>query len=274
MSQLDKLIITVATTGAVTTRKDTPYLPITPKEIADEVYEAWKAGASVAHIHVRDAEGNPSMNFDTFKETVERIKEKCDIIINLTTSGGLNLKEEERLAVCELRPDLASFNAGSVNFGSAVFLNPPDFLEKLAKKMNEYQVKPEIEIFESGMINNTLRLAKQGLLKPPFHFQFVLGVPGGMAATPKNLLHLVESIPAGSTWSTIGIGRHQLTMNTMGILMGGHVRVGMEDNVYYKAGELAKTNAQFVDRIVRLAHELGREVATVQEARQILSLDN
>lgn len=269
---MEKLIITVAPTGAVTTRKDTPYLPITPREIADEVFAAWQAGASIAHIHVRDREGNPSMDFETFRETVERIREKCDILINLTSSGGLNLREEERLKVCELTPEFASLDAGSMNFGPGVFLNPPDFLERLAEKMNQYQVKPEIEIFETGMINNALMLAKKGLIKPPFHFQFVLGVPGGMPATVKNLLHLIESIPTGSTWSTIGIGRNQLAMNTMGILMGGHVRVGMEDNVYYKPGELAKSNAIFVDRIVRLSRELGREIASVEEARIILGL--
>lgn len=269
---MEKLIITVAPTGAVTTRRDTPYLPISPKEIAEEVYASWKAGASIAHIHVRDRDGNPSMDFETFRETVERIKEKCDIMINLTSSGGLNLQEEERLKICELTPEFASLDAGSMNFGPGVFLNPPDFLERLAEKMNQYQVKPEIEIFETGMINNALMLAKKGLIKPPFHFQFVLGVPGGMPATVKNLLHLIETIPAGSTWSTIGIGRNQLAMNTVGILMGGHVRVGMEDNVYYKPGELAKSNAEFVDRIVRLSHELGREVASVEEARSILGL--
>ncbi|MFZ4453636.1 3-keto-5-aminohexanoate cleavage protein [Salibacterium aidingense] len=269
---MDKLIITVATTGAITTKENTPYIPISPKEIAEEVYEAYKAGASIAHIHVRDDDGNPTMDIHKFQETVERIKEKCDIVINLTSSGGLHLKEEDRLRVCELRPEFASLDAGSINFGSSVFLNSPDFLDKLSQKMTDYNVKPEIEVFDAGMINNALMLAKKGLIQPPFHFQFVLGVPGGMTATPKNLLHLIESIPEGSTWSVIGIGRHQLEMNTLGMTMGGHVRVGMEDNVYYRKGELATTNAQFVERIVRIANELDREIATPDEARQILGL--
>jgi 3-keto-5-aminohexanoate cleavage enzyme len=271
---MENLIITVATTGAVTTRQDSPYLPITPKEIADSVYEAWQAGASIAHIHVRDKDGSPSMDFGAFTETVERIRERCDIIINLTSSGGLNLEEEDRLRICELHPELASFDAGSMNFGSTVFLNPPDFLERLAQKMQESQVKPEIEVFEAGMINNALQIAKKGLIKPPFHFQFVLGVPGGMTATSKNLLFLSEIIPTGSTWSVIGIGKDQLAMNTMAIVMGGHVRVGMEDNVYYRKGELAKTNAQFVERIVRISRESGRDVATPSEAREMLGLRN
>lgn len=269
---MEKLIITVATTGAITTREDTPYLPITPAEIAEEVYRAWNAGASIAHVHVRDEQGNPTMKYEIFQETVERIREKCDIILNLTSSGGLDLKEEDRLRVCELQPELASLDAGSMNFGRHVFLNPPDFLERLAAKMQQHGVKPEFEVFETGMINNAMMLAKQGLIKPPYLFQFVLGVPGGMPASPKNLLHLYESIPKDSIWSVIGIGRAQLPMNTMAILMGGHVRVGMEDNVYYRPGELAKTNAQFVERIVRLARELGREVATVEDARKILKL--
>ncbi|ASN04263.1 BKACE family enzyme [Virgibacillus necropolis] len=270
---MEKLIITVATTGAVTTRDNSPYLPITPTEIASEVFDSYKAGASIAHIHVRDKNGDPSMDFESFRETVERIKEKCDIIINLTSSGGLNLKEEDRLKVCELQPEFASLDAGSMNFGSSVFLNSPPFLEKLSKKMNEHEVRPEIEIFDSGMINNALMLAKKGLIKPPFHFQFVLGVPGGMTATPKNLIHLIDSIPPGSTWSVIGIGKHQLVMNTLGITLGGHVRIGMEDNVYYKKNELATTNAQFIDRIVRISDELEREVADVSEARKILGLN-
>ncbi|MGY4690943.1 3-keto-5-aminohexanoate cleavage enzyme [Salibacterium sp. K-3] len=269
---MEKLIITVATTGAVTTKENSPNLPITPAEIADDVYEAYKAGASIAHIHVRDDEGNPTMDIEKFRETVDRIQAKCDIVINLTSSGGLYLKEEDRLRVCELRPELASLDAGTINFGNAVFENSPPFLEKLSTNMQKYRVKPEIEVFDTGMINNALMLAKKGLIEPPFHFQFVLGVPGGMTAAPDNLLYLKNSIPSDSTWSVIGIGKHQLAMNMMGIVMGGHVRVGMEDNVYYRKGELAESNAQFVERIVRLAREYDREIATPDEAREILSL--
>lgn len=270
---MDKLIITVAPTGAQTTREHTPYVPFTPKEIADSVYEAWQAGAAIAHIHVRDENGNNSLDLDIYREVVHRIKDKCDIIINLTTAGGVAMNDEDRLRVCELSPELATFDAGSMNFGGDVFLNSPNFLERLAMKMKEYQIKPEIEIFDVGMIDNTLRIAKKGLIESPFHFQFVLGIRGGMPATPKNLLFLTESIPAGSTWSAIGASKDQLTINTMSILMGGHVRVGMEDSVYYRRGELAKTNAQFVERIVDLSRTLGRDIATPNEAREILGLD-
>lgn len=270
---MEKLIITVAPTGAQTTRKHTPYVPLTPKEISDSVYEAWLAGAAIAHIHVRDESGNNTLNLDTYREVIDRIKDKCDIILNLTTAGGIDMNDEDRLRVCELRPEMASFDAGSMNFGSGVFLNSPAFLEKLAIKMKNYKIKPEVEIFDIGMIHNTLRIFKKGLIEPPFHFQFVLGVQGGMPATPKNLLYLVESIPANSTWSAIGASKDQLAINTMSIVLGGHVRVGMEDSVYYRKGELAKTNAQFVERIVNLSRTLGREIATPNEARQILGLD-
>ncbi len=269
---MEKLIITVATTGAVTSRKETPHIPYSPQEIADEVYASWKAGASIAHIHVRDNQGGTTMDLDVYRETVKQIRERCDIIINLTTAGG-PFPEDIRIKPVELKPELASFDAGSLNLGPIVFANSPAFLEKLAAAMKENGVKPEIEVFESGMIDNALRVAKKGLIKEPFHFQFVLGVPGGMAGTPKNLLHLVESIPTGSTWSVVGIGRSHLPLSCMAIHMGGHVRVGMEDNVYLKKGVLAKSNAEFVERIVRLAEEFERPVATVSEARRILGLN-
>ncbi len=270
---LEKLIITVAPTGSQTTREHTPYLPLSPKEIADSVYEAWQAGASIAHIHVRDESGNNTLDLNIYGEVVDRIQDKCDIIINLTTAGGIVMNDEDRLRVCELRSEMATFDAGTLNFGSGVFHNTPTFLERLAAKLKENRIKPEIEVFDVGMIENTKRIIKKGLMDPPFHFQFVLGIHGGMPATPKNLLFLSESIPQGSTWSAIGASKDQLTINTMSILMGGHVRVGMEDSVYFRKGELAKTNAQFVDRIVDLSGILGREVATPNEARKILGLD-
>lgn len=271
---MEKLIITVAPTGGQTTRQHTPYVPLTPKEIADSVYEAWQEGAAIAHIHVRDQHGKPTLDLERYIEVVDRIRDKCDIIINLTTAGAVKMNDEDRLRVCKLRPEMASFDAGSTNFGSEVFINSPDFLERLAIKMKEYQIKPEIEIFDVGMIHNALRLAEKELLKPPFHFQFVLGVKGGMPATPKNLMYLVDSIPPGSTWSALGASKDQLTINTISILLGGHVRVGMEDSVYFRKGELAKTNAQFVKRVVDLSRILGREIATPNEARSILGLNS
>lgn len=267
-------MITVAPVGATTTRKHSPYLPLSPKEIADSVYEAWQAGAAIAHLHVRDSEGHATADIDTFAETVDRIKSRCDIVINLTTAPKPTATDEERLRVCELNPELGSFDAGTMNFGqgSSIFVNTFNFLEQLAVKMEQYNVKPEIEVFDAAMINNALLVANKGHMKPPYYFQFVLGVPGGLQATPKNLLFLTESIPEGSIWSAIGASKDQLAVNTMSIVMGGHVRVGMEDSVYYRKGELAASNAMFVERIVSLARTLGRDVATPDEARKILGL--
>jgi 3-keto-5-aminohexanoate cleavage enzyme len=270
---MEKLIITVAPTGAATTRDHTPYVPLSPKEIADSVYESWKEGAAIAHIHVRDHKGDNTLELDTYKEVIDRVQDKCDIILNLTTAGGIGMDDEARLRVCELNPEMATFDAGTMNFGQGVFHNTPVFLERLAAITKERQIKPEIEIFDVGMIHNTLRIAKKGLIETPLHFQFVLGIHGGMPATPKNLMFLIESIPEGSTWSAIGASKDQLTINTMSILLGGHVRVGMEDSVYYRKGELATSNAQFVKRITELSTVLGREVATPNEARKILGLD-
>jgi 3-keto-5-aminohexanoate cleavage enzyme len=270
---MDKLIITVATTGAMTTKENTPHLATTPQEIAEEVYMAYQAGASVAHIHVRTDEGKATMDLKKFEETVALVREKCDIIINMTSSGGLGFSDEERILPHEvLKPDMGTFDAGSMNFYDGIFINSPDFLRKLGKAYIANGIKPEVEVFDCGMIWNAKRLMKEGVLQAPVHFQCCLHVAGGLEGTPKNLLRLVEDLPAGSTWSAFGCGASALAVSTMAIHMGGHVRVGMEDNVYLNKNELAKHNYEFVERIVRLTKEFRREVATVDEARQILSL--
>ena len=185
---------------------------------------------------------------------------------------GENLQFEERLVPLSFDPELVSFDAGSINMRENVFLNPPEFLEMLAQETLIKGIKPELEVFEVGMVQTSIRYLDKGLLKPPLHFQFVLGVVGGMPATAKSLLHLSEIIPEGSTWSVIGIGPGQLPMAMIAMAMGGHVRVGLEDNIYYSKGVLAKNNAQLVERVVRIAKEFGREIATPQEAREILNL--
>jgi 3-keto-5-aminohexanoate cleavage enzyme len=253
---MEKLIITVAPTGAWPTKKDTPHVPLTPKEISEEIYQCWKAGVSIAHIHVRNDDASASMNFEKFKETVTLIREKkgCDIILNLTTSGGIGLKDDERMKpFMELKPEMASFDAGTMNWQNrTVFENRPDFLEKLAKAQKEHHVKPELELFDAGMLYNTLYLVEQGLLEPPLHYQLCLGVPGGMAATVENFMYL--------------------TIIFMAVITGGHVRVGMEDNVFMAKGVLAKSNVEFVERVKRIAKEFQREIATPDEARNILGL--
>jgi 3-keto-5-aminohexanoate cleavage enzyme len=272
---MEKLIITAAITGSRITRDIAPYIPITPEEIAQSAMECWEAGAAVVHIHVRDSKtGLGTQDLGLFRKVVEPLREKTDLVLSLTTSGipGRNLPIEERLQSLELRPELASFDAGSINLGGTAFINTPEFLEGAAKAMKEKGVKPELEIFDVGMMVTCLRMRDQGLLEEPLHFQFVLGTPWGIPATPKSFLHLYDYLPENSTWSVIGIGKGHLPMAMMGLIMGGHIRVGMEDNIYYEKGVLAKSNAQFVERIARIAREYGREIATPEEARQILRL--
>ena len=271
----NKRIITVATTGAWTSKKDNPNIPITPAEIAADVYECWKAGAAVCHIHVRDEEGNGTMNTEKFVETIKLIREKCDIVINCTTSGDLNATDETRMAHLKvIKPELASYDCGSMNWmHRSLFINHPKFLEELGNFMQKYGVKPEIEIFDAGMVYNSLYYLKKGVLKAPLHYQFVLGAAGGTAATVENLVYLRGLIPEDSTWSALGIGKGHIPIMLTAIAMGGHVRVGMEDNVYYKAGELAESNAQLVQRAANIIKEASYEVATSEEARIILGVN-
>jgi 3-keto-5-aminohexanoate cleavage enzyme len=269
---MDKLIITAALTGAEVTREQQPNLPITPDEIAEAAYEAYQAGASMVHVHARKPDGVPTQEKEVYKEIMEKIAAKCNIIFQPSTGGAVWHKAEERIQPVLLRPEMASLTAGTCNFGPDVFMNTEEYIETFAKTMNEYGVKPEIEIFDKGMIDNALRLVKKGLLKPPLHFDFVMGVPGAIMGYPQDLMHLVNSIPQGSTWTVAGIGRFELPLSVMAIVMGGHVRVGFEDNIFYTKGVVAESNAQIVARVVRIAKECGREIASPDEARQILGL--
>ncbi len=277
MSDLsNKVILTVATTGAWPKKENTPYVPITPAEIAEEVYACWKAGASMAHIHVRDDEANASMDYDKFEETVSliRAKKDCNIVLNLTTSGGIGLSDEIRMKpFINLKPELASYDCGSMNWqNNCVFENSPAFLEKLGNTMQEVGVKPEIEIFDVGMISNALYYLKKGVLKAPLHFQFVLGAAGGMPATVDNLVYLKNLVPKDCTWSALGIGKGHLPIMYTALALGGNIRVGMEDNILYGKGQLAKSNVEFVERAKRVIEDFGKEVATPDEARQILGV--
>jgi len=271
----NKVIIIAAITGSRIMRDVAPDIPYTPEEIVESSIECWKAGAAIVHIHMRDPKtGLGSQDVALFRQVVTPLKEKTDLVLCLTTSGiaGRNLPVADRLAPLDLRPELASFDAGSINLGGGVFINPPDFLDLTAKMMKEKGVKPEIEIFDSGMMVAALRMRDEGKLLDPLHFQFVLGTPWGAPATPKSLQYLHDYLPEDATWSVTGIGKGHLPMAMMGLIMGGHIRVGMEDNVYYRRGVLAKTNAQFVERIVRIAGEYGRDIASPDEARTILRL--
>jgi len=272
---VDKLIITAGLSGSRISKEQTPHIPITPDEIVTSGIEAWRAGAAILHVHVRDPEtGLGTQDPAVFESVVSRLRGETDAILCLTTSGipGRNLPIEQRIAPLSLRPELASFDAGSVNTEAGVFLNPPEFLEALAARALELGVKPELECFDAGMVATCARYAEGGLLRGPLHFQFVLGTRYGMPADERSLLYLTGLIPADATWSVIGIGRAQLPMALLAIVMGGHARVGLEDNIYYNRGVLARSNAQLVERVVRLAGELEREVATPAEARALLGL--
>ena len=269
---MEKLIITACLTGAEVTREQQPNLPLTPEEIAEAAYQCFLAGASMVHIHARDEEGNPTQDYETYKQIKEKIEEKCNIIFQPSTGGATWHTPQQRMQPIELKPEMATLSLGTCNFGDDVFMNTEENIKLFAKRMNELGVKPELECFEKGMVDTALRLAKKGLINSPMHFDFVLGVPGAIGAEIRDLLYMVESIPAGSTWTAAGVGRYQLPINMATILMGGHVRTGFEDNVYFKKGELATSNAQLVERIARLSKELGREVATPDEARVILGL--
>jgi 3-keto-5-aminohexanoate cleavage enzyme len=271
----NKVIITCAITGSRLQRDSAPYIPITPEEIAQSAIAVWRSGASVIHIHVRDPQTcMGSQDPDLFRCAVEPIREQTDAILCLTTSGipGRNLSTEERLAPLALKPEMASFDAGSINLGGKVFLNAPDFLDEAAARMQEAGVKPEIEIFDVGMMVTALRMQKEGKLADPLHFQFVLGTPWGAPADPRTMVYLHDMLPPGATWSLFGIGRWSLPMSMMALIMGGHIRVGMEDNLYLRGGVLAKTNAELVERVAGLCREYGRDIAVPEEARKILGL--
>jgi 3-keto-5-aminohexanoate cleavage enzyme len=272
---MEKVIITAAITGSRMQRDIAPYIPITPEEIAESAIESWEAGAAVVHIHVRDPETHMgSQDINLFRRVVEPLRAKTDVVICLTTSGvpGLNLPTDDRLAPLSLKPELASFDAGSINLGGKPFINTNEFLDEAAQRMREAGVKPEIEAFDLGMIVTALRMRDQGKLDDPLHFQFVLGTPAGAPATPKSLLHFYDHIPGNATWSTIGIGRRQFDMSMMALMMGGHIRVGMEDNIYLRQGVMAQTNAELVEKVVHICRAYGREPATPDEARHILGL--
>ncbi|WP_185860306.1 3-keto-5-aminohexanoate cleavage protein [Pantoea ananatis] len=278
MSVENRVILTVACTGAWPQKSDTPYIPLTPKDQADEIVRCCEAGASIAHIHVRDEESQASMDFDQFAETLRLVRARCDIVINLTTSGGLGLSDDIRMKPFQLlRPEMASFDAGTMNWAhSTIFENSPRFLEKLAVSMNECQVKPEFEIFDAGMIYNVLYYMKKGLIEGNPHFQFVLGAPGGMTAEVRNLMFLLDTckqhLGDNFTWSALGIGRGHLPVVLAALALGGNVRVGMEDNILYRKGELAQSNTWFVERVKRLAAEVDKTIATPDETRAMLGL--
>lgn len=287
---MDKLIVTVAVTGSVTPTDKTPKIPVTPMEIADSAVECYREGASIAHIHVRDPlTKKPSMNLSLYAEVVDLIKNQCDMIINLTTGIGARIvmtEEEKEEAgeglfttperrtdhIVQLKPEMCSLDVGTMNFGTWIFANPYPVVREMAAIVRDAGVKPELEVFDVGHVEIARRLIKEGLVQLPAHFQCCMGVSGGVPATPKNLLHMMETIPEGSTWSVLGVGAAQFPMASLAMVLGGHVRVGFEDNLYLSKGVLAENNAQFVRKVAEMARMLDRELASPDEVREILGL--
>lgn len=277
-----KTIITAAVTGAWPKKENNPNVPMTPQEIADDVYACWKAGAAIAHLHMRDDEGNGTMDTAKFEETVNLIHTKypdCDIILNLTTSGDIHADDELRVAhVKKLKPEMASYDCGSMNWlNSGLFINSPKFLTDCGLLFQETNTKPEIEAFDPGMIGNAAYYIKKGVLKTPVHFQFCMGCANGIPGTMKNLIFMKETadelVGKGNyTWSCFGVGHSAMEMLYGAVALGGGIRVGMEDNVMYAKGQLAESNVQFVERAARVIREYGNEVATPAEAREMLGL--
>lgn len=275
-----KTIITVATTGAWPTKDNNPNVPMTPEEIAEDIYDCWKGGAAIAHLHMRDDAGKGTMDVNKFEETVKFLRQRhpdCDIVLNFTTSGDLNATDKTRQEHLEkLRPEMCSYDAGSMNWlHSGLFINHPKFLEELGINTQKWGIKPEIEAFDPGMIGNAAYYLKKGILKAPLHFQFCMGCANGIAGSMKNLVFMketMESLCPGSTWSCFGVGRSAMEMIYGAVAMGGHIRVGMEDNVMYGKDQLAKSNRQFVERAARIIEEFGNEVASPNDARKILGL--
>lgn len=275
----EPVIITCAITGAETTRDKQPHLPITPKEQGIAAQQAVRAGAAVIHLHVREDDGTPSQRPERFKEAIGEIRARVpEVIIQMSTGGAIGETIENRARPLTLKPDMATLNMGTMNFGDEVFYNRLRDIERLAARIYEHGVVPELEIYDAGMLETAARLVKKGVLKEPLFMQFVLGVPGGMSGDLRNLMHLLDlrlsHFDPASHWAVAGIGRHELPLAVQALTLGGHVRVGLEDNIYFTKGVLAKSNAQLVERIVRLADELGRPVASCKEARKLIGISS
>jgi len=272
---MEKLIITVAPTGSVPRKKDTPHVPVTPDEIAETAYLCEQQGASVIHVHCRDENENPTSDYRIFKETVDRIRKRTHLVVMVSTSGVAGRSDDERAQPLATKPEMASLTTGSLNFAgrkpSVVYVNTWETVTFLARKMLKGGIKPEIEAFDVGFISQGSKLVGQGLVKKPPHFQLVMGVDGGIPATLDNLLHMRRQLPDDASFSVAGIGRWQLPVTAAAVVLGGHVRVGLEDSIYYAKGKLA-ANDEFVARTRKFAELLQREVASPDDARRILGL--
>ncbi len=268
---MDPLVITVAAVGAELTPAQTPHLPVTPAQLGETAALCRAEGAAMIHVHCRTDDGGNTSDVARFRVAMEAIRARSDLIVQFTTGGAIGMTVAERTGPLQLRPEMATLTCGTVNFGDEVFENSFPIMRGILAELQRYGVRPELEIFDAGHLTNAKRLASEGLLAFPQHVDFVLGVPGGLDASVRNLVHLVDALPGGCTWSVAAVGRDQLPLATVAVAMGGHVRVGLEDNIYYAKGRLAR-NDELVARVARIAAELGRPLATPAQARHLLGL--
>jgi 3-keto-5-aminohexanoate cleavage enzyme len=274
---LDKLIINAAITGMVPTKEMTPHVPISPEEIAEDVRRCRDAGASIVHLHARDENGKPTYRRDVYEQILRSVRNLCpDIILCISTSGRVFKSFDERSEPlgCEVpRPEMASLTLGSMNFANEESVNSPEMIRSLALRMQELGIVPEWECFDLGMVEYAHYLIRRNVLKPPFYCNILLGSLGTMSGNAFNLATAVRALPEGVTWAAAGIGSYQLQVNSLAIAMGGHVRVGIEDNIWYDADRTRlAANPDLIDRIVRIASAMGREIASPDEARSIIGL--
>lgn len=271
---MEKLIITAAICGAEVLKEHNPAVPYTVEECVREAKSAVEAGAALIHLHVREDDGTPTQSKERFRVIMEAIRKECpEVIIQPSTGGAVGMTNDERLQPTELLPEMATLDCGTLNFGGdEIFENTENTIKYFGEKMIERNIKPELEVFDKSMIEMAIRLQKKGFIKTPMHFDFVMGVNGGIGGDLRDFVFLRGSIPAGSTYTVAGVGRYEFPLAMAAIIDGGHVRVGFEDNVYLSKGVLAKSNGELVAKVVRMAKEMGREIATPAEAREILGL--
>jgi len=269
---MNPAVLTTALTGPLATKADNPALPVTPEEIAAAAKDAYEAGAAVVHVHLRDADQRPTADLEIAQRALGLIEETCPALVQLSTGVGLGVGLEERSKLVELKPTMATLNVCSMTFGANEFSNPPDGVRRLAYRMGELGVKPELELYDGGHLEMALALHSEGLLKEPLQFSLVMGVLGGMAATPANLVALIDRIPEGSVWQVIGIGRHNLPMTAIGLAMGGNARTGMEDTLLVRRGQPTTGNGELTERLATTASALDRPPASVEQAIERLQL--
>lgn len=272
MLSIDKLLITIAPCIPPYMAEKIPQFDLSPEGIANEVVRAYNAGANIVHLHVWDEKGTPTTDLKSFRETISLIKNRCDIVIEGSTGGFNDLSPSERSTSLNVDIEMASLNPGSVNYDGGVYINSPSDIRYWTAEMHRKNIKPDIAIFDIGMINNSMLLANEGLIAKPFLFTFVLGQIGAIPATAKNLLFLTETVPENSLCFVARHSGYDVSLSVMNIAIGGHARAGFEDSPYYRPGELAKSNAQLIERLVRISREIGREPATPTEARKTLGI--